>query len=398
MTNRSTLTTWSASCIITGYGIGGGVLAIPYVAQHFGLIEAVIVIVLAYCASWLLHMMIAESALSCEENIQLGGIIAHHMFRSKHAGAMTAAFYAIIVLVLETNLTAYVVGSSDTVRALISVSPLVAKILFYIFAAIIALFGLKAVGISESYAVLAIYVIIGSLAIASCFVPHNELNLLSIGKFSDYLSLFSMAMLSFVAFFSIPQVVEGLDRNPARIRRAITIGLGNNLIISLVILLCTLATSVEITEVALTCWSLSLGNWARITGNAFTLIAILSTYWSLSLALSSSIEDALHISHRPAWLIATLPSLLLSLLGIGDFIDYLEIGAGAIAIIVAILVIPTYNHVRALTKTASASSEAATPPSPDANAVPSLLGVLGAVPLRIFVLISYILMALGSII
>ena len=44
-----------------------------------------------------------------------------------------------------------------------------------------------------------------------------------------------MAMMSFIAFFSVPQAVEGLDRDPVKVRNAVLIGLGLNLMFILVI-------------------------------------------------------------------------------------------------------------------------------------------------------------------
>lgn len=31
---KKKLTTWETACIITGYGIGGGVLSLPYLAER----------------------------------------------------------------------------------------------------------------------------------------------------------------------------------------------------------------------------------------------------------------------------------------------------------------------------------------------------------------------------
>ena len=61
------LTVWEAACIITGYGIGGGVLAMPYIVEKNGLSVSFLILVIAFAASWLLHMMIADVAQKAGE-------------------------------------------------------------------------------------------------------------------------------------------------------------------------------------------------------------------------------------------------------------------------------------------------------------------------------------------
>ena len=44
---KQTLTVWEAACIITGYGIGGGVLAMPYLTAKNGIIAAGLILLAA---------------------------------------------------------------------------------------------------------------------------------------------------------------------------------------------------------------------------------------------------------------------------------------------------------------------------------------------------------------
>ncbi len=43
----NTLTLWQSALIITGYGIGGGVMAMPYLAEKNGVISAFIILTVA---------------------------------------------------------------------------------------------------------------------------------------------------------------------------------------------------------------------------------------------------------------------------------------------------------------------------------------------------------------
>ena len=57
---KKKLTTWEAACIITGYGLGAGVLSMPWLAQKNGVPLSFLILTLALAASCLLHLMIAE--------------------------------------------------------------------------------------------------------------------------------------------------------------------------------------------------------------------------------------------------------------------------------------------------------------------------------------------------
>lgn len=372
------LTVWEAACIITGYGIGGGVLAIPYMVSKNGILVSALILIIAYAASWLLHMMIAELAQKCGEGTQIVSVLSRFLFRGKWKTLLSVIFFALMAFVMLTNLAAYIAGAAEVLAGFLPLSPLAAKLIFYVVAAAVVIFGLKAVGISEKYAVAAIFVLIGILAVASFLVPLHPLPMKA-GGATDALSFFSMAMLSFAAFFSIPQAIEGLNGDMKKVKKAVFLGLGNNFILIVVITVCTLLASSEVTEVAMTGWSAGIGGWAQIVGSVFTVLAMLTTYWSISLALSDIIEEQFKLNGRLCWLLATAPSLLLSLLEVGGFIDLLEMAGGAIAILVAVMLIPTYRNAR--------------------KEVPgSELGIFGGMAFQLLTAAAYILMAVGSVI
>ena len=372
------LTVWEAACIITGYGVGGGIMALPYLVAQNGVLPALLLLVLAFFASWVLHMMIADIALKCGDGAQIVSAFSRFLFRGKAKTVMTVSFFVLMAFVLVTNLTAYIFGAAEVISGFLPLPPLVSKLLFYAAAASVVVFGLKAVGISEKYAVGAIFVIVAVLAAASLGHIENPLPMVR-GSFKNKLSFFAMAMLSFAAFFSVPQAVEGLGGDEKKIRKAVFLGLGNNFILIIVITVCALLSSKEITEVAMTGWSAGIGAWAQVFGGVFTVLAMLTTYWSISLALSGIVEEQLKLEKRLCWLLATLPSMVLALFNIGSFVDFLELAGGAIAIIVAVMVVPAFRNARK-------------------EVEGSALGVLGSTVFQIFTVIAYLLMAIGSVI
>lgn len=376
---KKKITTWEAACIITGYGIGGGVLAMPYLAEKNGIIMAMIILAIAFAASIMLHMMIADVVLKCEPGTQVVGVFSKFMFRGKLKTVLTVIFFALMAVILVANLAAYVAGAADVLEGMIGINPFICKMMFYIVAAAVVLFGLKAVAVSEKVMVAVIFAMIAFLGILS-IIKHPGTIPVRIGSGRDALAYYGMAMLAFSAFFSVPQAVEGLGGDEKEVKKSIILGLGNNFIIMIVVICCALIGSKNVTEVGMVGWSEGIGAGAQIIGGVFTLVAMLTTYWSISLALSDILKEQFNnMSSKLCWLIATLPSLIITLLNVGDFLDFLQIAGGAIAIVIALLFVPCYRIAnKEIPKT--------------------ILGKCSGTAFQIFVIIAYILMGVGNII
>lgn len=372
------LTVWESACIVTGYGVGGGVMSMPYLTVKTGFLPSMVILAAALFASYVLHLMIAELAVKTEEGGQIISCLSRFLFRGKGKMILTVVFFVLMALILCTNLAAYISGAEEIAVELLPVSGLVAKLIFYIAAAAVVLFGLKAVGVSEKIAVAVIFVLIGILAVASLFAEHHEIVLFG-GTTQAALAYFGMAMFAMSAFFSVPQAVEGLQGDSKKVKKAVFLGLFNNFILIAVISLCALMASKEVTEVAMVGWSAGIGTWAQIVGGIFTILAMLTTYWSISLALGSIVQEQTKLGTRACWILATLPSLVLSLLPLGGFMEFMRLAGGLIAIVVAVMVVPAYRNAR--------------------NEVSgSLLGKYGGTAMQIIIFIAYILMGIGSVV
>ena len=375
---KSRLTTWEAACIITGYGIGGGVLSLPYLAEKTGLLWSFAILIAALLASYLLHLMIADLALKVSEGGQIIACLSQFLFRGKLKKVLTTLFFVLMTLILFTNLAAYITGSKEIIVGLLPVPGAVATLLFYVAAASVVLFGLKAVGVSEKISVAIIFGLIFTLAVASFFAPPQALPLAG-GTVNGALAFFGMAMFAMSAFFSVPQAVEGLEKDRRQIRKAVFLGLFNNFAVIVVITFCALLASEKVTEVAMVGWSAGIGTWAQIVGGLFTILAMLTTYWSLSMALGSIVEEQMKWDTRLCWLIATLPSLILALFNLAGFMSFMRLAGGLISIIIAVMVVPAYLNARR-------------------EVEGSILTRWGGRITSAVIIIAYILMGIGSVV
>lgn len=372
------LTIVESACIITGYGIGGGVMAMPYLAQRNGCLMSLLILAAAFLANFILHVMIAELAVKSGGGSQIIEVFSRYLFQGKYKKMLTLAFFVIMALVLFTNLAAYISGAAEIISELLGISLWLSRLLFYAAAASVVLFGLKAVGVSEKLAVGVIFLLVGLLACFSMLHIQNPLPV-NAGSITEGLAYFGMGMFAFSAFFSVPQAVSGLGGDGKKVRKAVFLGLLNNFILITVITVCALLSSAQVTEVAMIGWSKGIGSWAEMVGSLFTILAMLTTYWSISLALADIVEEQLKLSRRLCWVIATLPSLALTFAGLGGFMEFMRLAGGLIAILIALLVVPAFRK---------ASREPGD----------SLLGRWSGGWMQILIIIAYVLMAVGNVV
>ncbi len=381
MSVQKKLTLLEASCIITGYGVGGGILAVPYLASLNGAAAVVIIMLAAYLFSLLMHLMIAELCVGEGGGLQVVEIFRKYLFKGRFEKLWVWLFFILLVLVFLVSQAAYIVGAGEILVDLTGWPLQVCEVVFYLVAAGVVAFGLKVLGISEKYAVAALGAILLLLAAGSFTVPFKSVPLMGpLGSAS--LALFGMTMFCFSAPFAVPQAVEGLSWNKKLIPKAVLLGMGINLIIIAIFVFFSLSVSTEVTRVAIIGWAGALGGWAKITGMLFMVLAILTTYWSASYALVVIIKERTGWTERLSWLAATLPTLLIAVVGAGDFLELMRDAAGGVALCIVIMLIPAFRGSRKYK--AAIGYEGWN------------MGIWGGTPFQIVVIVTYLLTALGS--
>jgi len=343
MEDHQRLTFIEASCVVAGFSIGGAVMAVPYLAALSNPLSFVAIMITAFVISVTFHLMIAEMLIRDSSSHQLVEVFANYCFRGKFSKLIWVVFILIYVGCM-TNLTAYISGGGEILKDLLGVPAWGGYTIIYIVAASVVLFELKAIAVSEKYALLVIAIILGVLAVASLNSPIQP-NWKNSGGAPESLALFSMLMFCFTAPFSIQQVTSGLHWNKKLIPKAIVTGFVFNLVLVTVITFCAVNVSHEITAVAITGWGKALSPWALRIGSVLILLAMLTTYWALSFALVVIIQERTGISNRVAWLVATLPSFLAAITGITDFIGFLRLTTAASGFLVALSIVPTLRGV-----------------------------------------------------
>ena len=103
---RKKLTVLEATCLVAGAGIGGGVMAVPYLAERAGLFPTIAIAAIAYAVTLILHIMVAELSIRTDCSSELLTVFTKHLFRGKKP--LRIGFYILMAVTLVCNLAAYI--------------------------------------------------------------------------------------------------------------------------------------------------------------------------------------------------------------------------------------------------------------------------------------------------
>lgn len=377
---KERLTFVEASSIVMGAGVGGGIMAVPYLASRVGLPAFFPIVLVAYAANVLLHLMLVEVLFRDGRDIQIVELIRSYVFRGRVGAIVLWVLFAALLVAFVANRTAYVSGAGELLAELTGLSVTAGRLVAYAASAAIVFAGLKVVGVSQKVAVygtaVLVLVIVAGVARTDFHVTFSVS-----GGSSESLALFGMIMYSLYAFFAVPQVVRGLGRDPRKVVLSVVTGLGWNALLVCFFTVVAIGVPAAVTQIAISGIAQAAGRYVDIAGTLFVILALLSSYWSVSLALSDIVHERTGLAPKVSWLVATVPTLVLIVLGLLEFVDYLRIAGGVTGFVVVFVTLPMYLVARREGPVTSPAWR---------------LGRFASAPILIFLALCMVLMAVGS--
>ncbi|MBR3806928.1 MAG: hypothetical protein IKJ15_00940 [Lachnospiraceae bacterium] len=329
--------------LVAGAGMGTGILTIPYAAAKIGLYGTLLALGIAYVASMITYLFIADLTLHSKDSTQLLGILKQHLFRGRFEKVLTYTFFVVFVIILLQNLITYILCATNIISELFHIPEDASKILFYLLALCVLMFGIKGVGIGEKIAVPliagAIFLLIG----LSAFSVKNDVSQ-TFGDPGIVTAVFGLFMFAFSAIFSVVQVTNNIEKQKDT-KKALIGGLTINALLTFVFTVVTLTGSQEVTEVAILGLTETIGiPWVKILSSVFVLLAMFTSYWSGGMAFADVLSDEFRMEKRKAVLIGTLPATILAIILPLSILDYAQIGAGALSVVVGFIILPAYYN------------------------------------------------------
>ena len=378
MQGESKLNFLEATGIIVGHGVGAGILSVPYLASHNSFRETVFILIFAYLVALVLHLIIAE--LSYNNNgAQFVKCFDSELFAGKIKTVLTWTAFILLGVSVIFNVSAFLTGAAAVFAQWFGLPDFVGILIFYVLGAGVVFVGMKLVGICEKYAVIAMVVVMGVIFVATLMRGTEALPTDWRG-FNNALALFGMISFSLSAVMSTPQVVKGLGGDKKRIRSSIALGLAVNAsLIFLITLTTLLGTGGDVSEKgAFVDLARRFGGWVAVVGYVFTLLALATSFWANTLNLRDIVSEQTGWGRRLSWLIASLPCLVLAMLGLDSFVGFTRF-ASIIQVVTGIGIIVAYN-----------CSRRRVGKSP-------ICGVFGSLPFQILVVAFTLLASVGAV-
>lgn len=376
--SEARLTTFEAISMIVGNSIGTGIIAVPYLATRNSMLDVVWMVGLAYIINVILHLIIAELSYN-NGGAQLVKSFEGELFHGTMKKVFSWFVFVVYGLAIMVGVSGNINGGAQIFVNWFDLPLPAAQVLYYLLAGSVVFMGMKAVGIAQKYAVALLMGIVAVMTIATLLRPLNALYAAPF-HLNNLLALYSMIVFATSANQAVIQVVKGLAGNAKKIRAAIFIGFGlSSLFVLVVTMSVLLGTKTDINkELAYMQLGESLGSWAVILAGIFSLFALLTTFWSNTLALRDVVHEQISIGNRLSWLLATIPCVLFAVFGVSSFIVLTRVMSGVV-VLVSIMLVLTYGKSR---------RKAGTSP---------ICGMIGTVPFQVLMVLSTIVSAVGAL-
>lgn len=377
MNSEAQLTTFEAISMIVGNSIGTGIIAVPYLAVRNSMWDVVWMVAFAYSVNVILHLIIAELSYN-NGGVQLVKSFEGELFHGKMKKIFSWIMFVVYGLAIMVGVSGNINGGAQIFVNWFGLPLWAAQLIYYLIAGSVVFMGMKAVGIAQKYSVALLLVIVAVMTAGTFLHPRNTLYTAPF-HINNLLALYSMVVFATSANQAVIQVVKGLNGDSKRIRKTIFTGFGLSSLFVLVVTLTVLLGTKGAVDKELAYMQLgeSIGGWALILAGIFSLFALLTTFWSNTLALRDVVHEQVGTGNRGSWLIATVPCILFAIFGVSSFIVLTRIMSGVV-ILVSIMLVLTYGKSR---KKVGSSP---------------ICGIFGTVPFQVLMMVSTIVSAVGA--
>ncbi len=377
MNSEAQLTTFEAISMIVGNSIGTGIIAVPYLAVRNSMWDVVWMVAFAYIVNAILHLIIAELSYN-NGGVQLVKSFEGELFHGKMKKIFSWIMFIVYGLAIMVGVSGNINGGAQIFVNWFGLPLWAAQLIYYLIAGSVVFMGMKAVGIAQKYSVALLLIIVAVMSAGTFLHPLNTLYTAPF-HINNLLALYSMVVFATSANQAVIQVVKGLNGDSKRIRKTIFTGFGLSSLFVLVVTLTVLLGTKGAVDKELAYMQLgeSIGGWALILAGIFSLFALLTTFWSNTLALRDVVHEQVGTGNRVSWLIATVPCILFAVFGVSSFIVLTRIMSGVV-VLVSIMLVLTYGKSR---KKVGSSP---------------ICGIFGTVPFQVLMMVSTIVSAVGA--
>lgn len=345
-----------AVATLTGTTIGAGVLAIPYAVYNAGYWVGILYLAILGIVVMVLNLMLGEIVLRTKKNLPIPELIKLYLGRKGYLLALISLF-----IIIYGALTAYLRAAGDIMNNLIPAASFNWSVVFFAISAYFIIKGLKFVSKWEVIFVVGMVLIIATLwlkAIVAQSIDWNQFRLESFSSFSNTIQPYGIILFSYFGVIAIPQMKAIFSKqNYNQLESAIKI---SNLIIifiySVFISLLIGVTGQNIDPLAIVSLGNALGGQALLIISIFALLAVITTFISMGLAMIESYTNFTKIKRSIAVILTVFPPISLLILDWAQFNTLIQYAGGVGVSILAILIVLTFWRSKVVGELAPAYS------------------------------------------
>ncbi len=325
---------YEAIATLLGVTIGAGIFGIPYVFAKAGFLTGLVTLLIVVLFMSLTNLYLGEITLRTKGLHQLTGYASIYLGK-------TGKFFMTLSMVfgIYGALIAYIIGSGESIGAILNVNPAIGSLGFFIVLAALLFFGLRSVERSELFIGLlkaSFFIIIILLLISSTKFNLQNLNGFNITKiFIPYGVIF----FAYLATAVIPEMREELLGKEKYLKSGIIIGGLISIVTYILFALAIVSVSGNTTTEVATLGLKSIGGLVFVIANLFVVFAMATAFLALSLALVDMYVYDYKINKNLAWFITCFIPIALFFLGIKNFIETISITGAFSGGLVGILII-----------------------------------------------------------
>ncbi len=112
---KSQLTFLEATSLVVGAGVGGGVMAVPFLASQTGLLSFLPIILIAAAINIVLNLLLVDVLVRDGRDLQIVELMTTYVFRGRFGKQISWVFFTILGFSFIASLTAYVAGAGEVV-------------------------------------------------------------------------------------------------------------------------------------------------------------------------------------------------------------------------------------------------------------------------------------------
>lgn len=343
-----------ATALITGTAIGAGIFGLPFVFAQSGIGIGFIHLILLFCTVLMTMLAFGEVVLVTPGRHQLGG------YAKKYLGKPWTILALVTLIVgVYGALVAYILGVGSLLHGLISPGlggmPVMYGGVFWLVMSSILFFGLRRVAKAESILVCLLLLAIGVLVILS--LPYVDVRQWLISpnftqqphSWLPALLPFGVVLFALGASTAVPEAIEYLRQLKAvkLTRRIIIVGMTIPLLVYAAFVLVVVGISGPATsESAIQGLGLSLGPQILVLGSFLGTLTMTTSFLALGIALHDLFRYDFKLSHVLSWMCVVVPPLLVVLIQIGSFIDFLGLAGSLVGGFDGIIILLLYEKLR----------------------------------------------------